>query len=134
MAELQLDDFVLGPHGTRRLKRALLGFHGRMTDWTPEQNELYHKSLRTLAIQKIAKERQWAEALGMDMHAEDWLLMTERLNSIGFIVVVRTEWDGLDTCTFVKLKDDERRVKLTASGGYFAGMSFQQAMQIAGER
>lgn len=128
MAEIAQEDFVTGPHGVRRPKRSTLGFHGRMTDWTKEQNPQYHQSLYIMARKGITKEHVWAEAMGMEMHSEEWLLLTKRLDSVGFVVVVRTEWDSLKS-DWRKLADDEKRVKLTANGAHFASQTFEQCMR-----
>jgi hypothetical protein len=135
------EDFVVNARGVKTWKvPPIVDFDGRKTRSTPEQVRERHNILRQLKSLVRASEssetteKTLAEACGADMNSPVWLESIESLYSRGYLVPIRTVWDGLDKCDWVKLKDDERRVKLLAPGMYFAAMNFEQAMQIAGDR
>lgn len=134
MVDNNLDqDFVTDARGVKRSCRARRLFDGRFGDWTPEQDERRFGILREARHNKSGREKDLAERLGRDMHSEDWVKDLEQLYSRGHLIVQRKVWDGV-LAEFVELPDKEKVARLTGNGDHFAGMTYQQATDIANER
>jgi hypothetical protein len=127
-------DFVTDARGMKRSKKLLRCFDCRLCNWTPEQNERRFGVVRAARQNKSGLEQELANSLKRDMHTADWLEDIKQLESRGHLIVVRKVWDGVKTCTFVELPDNEKTINLSANGDHYAGMNFTQAMAIANER
>jgi hypothetical protein len=111
-------------------------FNGQKRRITDADNRADHTHLRTLWF--IGKESDDAisESVLADKcgHADrssvTWKMSLERLESHGYICIVRSVWDGVKN-QYTKLPDP--RVTLLNKGLYFATMTFEQAMRVAKE-
>lgn len=130
-------DFVVDARGVKTSKiPPIIDFDGRKTRVTREKSRERHNMLRQLRVLvnsvNEANEKTLAEACGTDINNKDWIESIENLDSRGYVCHIRTEWDGVRAYAFVKLA--EPMVRLLPTGAFFGTMSFEQCMQVAGER
>ena len=120
--------------GVKRRTKLNRLFHGNFGKWTEEQNERLFGINRAARFNKSALEVDLAHTLKRDMHTAEWIADIAELENCGLLIVQRKKWDGVKTCTFVELPDEEKTIRLSGRGEYFASMNFSQAMQMANER